>query len=335
MNQRKFGRTGLSVSELCLGAMQFGWQAPEPAAFAILDAYRAAGGNFVQTPSGGAPAEVFPVLCRAEEIVGKWLRARPGAREQLVLSARVKPPLPPPGGRPGLEEAIRRQCEDSLRRFRTTHLDLLVVEWNAESPDLDGFFGAIQQLVDAGKLRYAGAADFPLWRLMESLGRSSRAGGSRFESYQADYSLLERAPFEPDAIDLARAHRVALIAQSPLAGGFLAAPPRLPTDRSRRLAERYGDARGESIASALDGVADGLGCNRAQAALAWSLSRRGVTSTLVGFASEEQVLEAARAAALALPAEAIARLDAASSSRRVAPASFSRPNITKTNPALS
>src|SRR5690606_20900635 len=159
-----------------------------------------------QTPSGGALAELFPGLCRAEEIVGKWLRARPGARERLALSTRIKPPIAAEGGRLGLEEAIRRQVEASLRRLRTTHLDLLAVEWNADAPDLEAFFCAAERLVDAGKLRYVGAADFPLWRVMESLGRSARAGRIRFESCQADYSLLERAPFEPDAIDRSEEH---------------------------------------------------------------------------------------------------------------------------------
>jgi len=315
MNQRKFGRTGLPVSELCLGAMQFGWLTNESTSHAILDAYRAAGGNFIQTTTSG-PATSAPGLCRSEEIVGAWLQANPRFRDGLVLATRMRLARPAPGMRAGLAESVRRQCEDSLRRLRTPHLDLLVCEWSEEFLPMDDVFSALNDLMRAGKLRYAGAAGFPVWRFMEALGRSAHRGGSRFESFQADYSLLERAPFEPDAMDLAREHRVALLAQSPLAGGFLTGFYHLPQDpetaRTRRLRERYGNVRGHAVLATLGDIAVETGATTAQVALAWVLTRSCVTAPLLGFLAPEQVREAAAATQLTLSADHLVRLEVAS-----------------------
>ncbi|HQY04579.1 MAG TPA: aldo/keto reductase [Lacunisphaera sp.] len=314
MNQRKFGRTGLSVSELCLGAMQFGWLTNSETSHAILDAYRAAGGNFIQTSTCG-PADAGPGLCRSEEIVGSWLQANPRARAGLVLSTRLRFARPVPGFRAGLADSIRRQCEESLRRLHASHLDLLVIEWSDALLPMDDVLGSIDDLVRAGKLRHVGAAGFPVWRFMESLGRSARLGGGRLESFQADYSLLERAPFEPDAIELAREYRVALLAQSPLAGGFLTGFYHLPqtpeTARTRRLRERYGNVRGHAVLATLGDIGVELGATTGQVALAWVLTRGVVTAPLLGFLAPDQVREAASATALSLTSEHLDRLEAA------------------------
>lgn len=315
MNQRKLGRTGLPVSELCLGAMQFGWLTNQETSLAIIDAYRASGGNFIQTTTCGH-SESGLGSCRSEEIVGTWLQANPRARNSMILSTRMSFQRPNPGYRAGLAESVRRQCEESLRRLGTSHLDLLVCDWNDAILPLDDIFSAFDDLVRAGKLRYVGAAGFPVWRFMEALGRSARLGGCRFESFQADYSLLERAPFEPDALDLAREYRVALLAQSPLAGGFLTGFYHLPqspeTARTRRLRERYGNVRGHAVLTTLAEIGDEFGVGPGQVALAWVLTRNSVTAPLLGFISPGQVRDAAAATGLTLNADHLARLEAAS-----------------------
>lgn len=314
MNQRKFGRTDLSVSELCLGAMQFGWLTNQATSLAILDAYRDLGGNFIQTSTcGQSPAA--PGSCRSEEIVGDWLQANPRLRDKLFLSTRINFQRPGAGFRADLGASVRRQCEESLRRLRITHLDLLVCDWNEALHPLDDILSAIGDLVRAGKLRYVGAAGFPVWRFMDALGRSARAGGCRFESFQADYSLLDRAPFEPDAMELARDYRVALLAQSPLAGGFLTGSyhhPQSPeTARTRRLRERYGNVRGHAVLDALEKIGVELGVTVAQVALAWVLTRRCVTAPMLGFVSPGQVREAVLATGITLDPEHLTRLEAA------------------------
>jgi aryl-alcohol dehydrogenase-like predicted oxidoreductase len=248
--------------------------------------------------------------------VGAWLQANPRARDHLILSTRLRIARPAPGFRAGLADSIRRQCEESLRRLHTTHLDLLVCEWSDASQSIDDVMGAFDDLIRAGKLRHVGAAGFPVWRFMEALGRSARRGGCRFESLQGDYSLLERAPFEPDAVDLARDYRVALLAQSPLAGGFLTGSYHLPqnpeTARTRRLRERYGNARGYAVLATLTDIARRLDTTPAQVALAWLLTRGTVTAPLLGFISPGQVHEAVAATQRNLEPEFATQLEAAS-----------------------
>jgi aryl-alcohol dehydrogenase-like predicted oxidoreductase len=234
----------------------------------------------------------------------------------MVIATRVAFQRPPPGARSRLVECVHRQCEESLVRLRTTHLDLLVCDWNPAILPFEDILGACADLVRAGKLRYVGAAGFPVWRFMESLGRSARLDGIRLESLQADYSLLERSPFEPDAIELAREQRVALLAQSPLAGGFLTGfyhQPQFPeTARARRLQERYGNVRGHAVLATLGEIGAELDATPGQVALAWVLARESVTSSLLGFLSPGQVADAVAATRLRLATDHFARLDSAS-----------------------
>jgi aryl-alcohol dehydrogenase-like predicted oxidoreductase len=312
MQQRKFGRTGLQVSELGLGAMQFGWLTNQENSHAILDAYWAAGGNFIQTTTGDALG--LAACHRSEEIVGAWLRERRIPRDRLVLSTRVACQRPPEEGRAGLATTLRQQCEESLRRLGVNHLDLLVLEWQAAPTAVDDVFRALDDLMRAGKLRYVGAAGFPLWRFMEALGRSARLGSCRFESFQADYSLAERGTFEPDAFDLAQEHRVALVAQSPLAGGFLTgffhAPGQPDSARTRRLRERYGNHRGHAVLESLQGIAAETGRTPSQVALAWLLARPVSVLPLLGVATPDQLREAVGATRLTLTTAQVERLTA-------------------------
>jgi aryl-alcohol dehydrogenase-like predicted oxidoreductase len=312
MQKRKFGRTGLSVSELGLGAMQFGWLTNAENSRAILDAYCAEGGNFIQTTTGDATG---PVAChRSEEIVGAWLRDCGLPRDRLVVSTRVACQRPSEDDRTSLAATLRQQCEDSLRRLGVSHLDLLVLEWRAAPTATDDVFRVLDDLMRAGKLRYVGAAGFPLWRFMEALGRATRVGGCRFESLQADYSLAERSTFEPDAFDLAQEHRVALVAQSPLAGGFLTgffhAPGQPDTARTRRLRERYGNHRGHAVLDALQAVGAETGRTPGQVALAWLLARPVPVLPLLGVATPDQLREAAGATRLTLTPLQMDRLTA-------------------------
>lgn len=299
MNYRKFGRTDLHVSELCLGAMQFGWLTDESTAFAILDAFHAAGGNFIQAASDGARCDGAPAaLCRSEEILGAWWRARRVPRESLVLGTHVRLAREPGQSAPALAARVRGELEAILRRLGTTYLDVLMCEWSAAWTPPDDLLRALDELRRAGMLRHIGASGFPAWRLMDCLCHSLRRDRPRFEVAQAPYSLLERAPFEPDLRDLTSEQRVAFVAQSPLAGGaladrFLAAAD---TPRARRLQARYGDAG--PVMARLRQLAQELGVPPAPVALAWTLRRPEVTAALVGCSRVEHVHEAVRATRL-------------------------------------
>lgn len=299
MNYRKFGRTDLNVSELCLGAMQFGWLADESTAFAILDAFHAAGGNFIQAASDGARCDDAPAaLCRSEEILGAWWRVRRVPRESLVLGTHVRLVREPGQSAPALAARVRAELEGILRRLGTSYLDVLMCEWSPAWTPPDDLLRALDELRRAGMLRHIGASGFPAWRLMECLCHSQRRDRPRFEVAQAPYSLLERAPFEPDLRELTSEQRVAFVAQSPLAGGvladrFLAAAD---TSRARRLQARYGDAG--LVMTRLRQIAQELGVAPAPIALAWTLRRPEVTAALVGCSRVEHVRDAVRATRL-------------------------------------
>jgi aryl-alcohol dehydrogenase-like predicted oxidoreductase len=299
MNHRKFGRTDLHVSELCLGAMQFGWLTDQATAFAILDAFHAAGGNFIQTASDGARSDDVPAaLCRSEEIVGAWWHARRVPRESLVLGTHVRLVREPGQSAPALAARVRADLEGILRRLGTTYLDVLMCEWSPAWTPPDDLLRALDELRRAGMLRQIGASGFPAWRLMECLCHSLRRDRPRFEVTQAPYSLLERAPFEPDLRELASENRVAFIAQSPLAGGVLADRFLAATDtpRARRLQARYSDAG--PVMARLRQVARELDVLPAPIALAWTLRRPEVTAALIGCSRVEHVHDAVAATRL-------------------------------------
>lgn len=323
MNQRKFGRTGLQVSELCLGAMQFGWLVDEATSFQLLDAYYAAGGRFIQTVGYGLEGAFPSGLSCSESVVGAWLQQHPGIRKELVLSTRIRPSQRSIPACRNLAEAVRHQCEASLRRLAVSHVDLLVCEWSDEFLPHDGVFLPIDEvlkgldaLLSIGNFRYIGSAGFPVWRLMESLGRSKALKSCRFESLQADFSLLDDNLIHQGAHDLSKDYRVALLAQSPLAGGFLTgayshkeAHP--PSARKRRLLSRYANARGFATLTELEHIARELDATSAQVALAWVLNQQNFASVIVGFNSVEQLQATVEAAQLHLDPDQMHRLERA------------------------
>jgi len=320
MKQRKYGRTGLSVSELCLGALQFGWLNDATSSFNLLDAYRELGGNFVQTSTVASSKNL---ATQSEQTLGAWLRERPGARQNFVLSTRMVfwGQLQPAGQ--SLGRLVREQCEASLRRLGVSHLDLLVCEWGdcflpnggAVKP-LDDLLVGLEDLTRAGKIRYAGTAGFPAWRFMETLSRAERSRGCRFESLQQKFSLLDQGNFYTDVSALAREYRVGILAESPLAGGFLTGKYGRSdglhvSTRAQKLASRYANKRGFFVIAALESVGQELNATPAQVALAWVLRYPNVTSAIIGCSHSGHVHTSVAATHLALSNEHLWRLESA------------------------
>ena len=221
MEYRKLGRTGLEVSALCLGTMQFGWTADEGKAAEVMDAFVAAGGNFIDTADvysrwhPGNPGGV------SEEIIGRWLQQR-GNRRQVVLATKVRGRMWDGPNGEGLSRAhIIQACEDSLRRLQTDWIDLYQTHWyDAETP-IEETLRALDDLVRAGKVRYIGCSNLPAWRLTTALWQSDKLGLARYDALQPHYSLVHRAEFEREMADLCREQQLGVIPYSPLAGGFL------------------------------------------------------------------------------------------------------------------
>ena len=299
IKQRILGRTGLKVSELCLGTKNFGWKTGEHESFAILDAYRAAGGNFIQS-TGHCPGLLLGSgsITSSEEIVGRWWRSRGVPRRELVLATRVH--FGRVSGDGSLVTFARNRVRESLRRLRTSYVDLLIVEWSETLASSRELLDVFNVLIREGLARYIGAADFPAWRVAGMIGRAREENHCRMEVLQSDYSLLTRARFEPDAMSLCEDQRLGFLARSPLAGGFLCQRDHPGAARREWLDQRYGNIYGDAALAALNKIAARHHASPARIALSWVLHNPAVTSAVAGVHSVTQLHDLLGAASLQL-----------------------------------
>lgn len=307
MEHVRFGRTGLSVSRLCLGTMTFGYQCDDDTSFAILDAAADAGITFLDTADAyplGAPVET---LGRTEEIVGEWLV---GKRDRFIVATKCFARTGPMRWDQGnSRQNIMRAVDASLRRLRTDHIDLYQVHsWDPATP-IDETLRAMDDLVRSGKVRYIGCSNTLAYQLARSLGRSEVLGVARFDSVQPRYNLLFRE-IERELLPLCAEEGIAVIPYNPLAGGFLTGKHRAggaPTEGTRftlghaaqRYQERYWhDAMFDTV-GAFQQVAEEAGTPMATLAVQWVLSNPVITAPIIGASRPEQL--AASVAALDAP----------------------------------
>jgi aryl-alcohol dehydrogenase-like predicted oxidoreductase len=296
MQAKKLGRSGLKVSQLCLGTMGFGWSADEPTSFLVMDSYLEAGGNFIDTAdvySSWVPEVGSGV---AESIVGKWMKER-GNRDGVILATKVRGRMWDGPSGEGLSRIhIIRACEDSLRRLQTDTVDLYQCHWADLETPIEETLRALQDLITQGKVRYIGASNFPAWRLMEAHHFAEKYGLEKFVSYQPGYSLMERALFEYEAMPFCKHYGLGVIPYSPLAGGFLSGKYRkdqpVPDSvRAKGISQKYFNERGWGILATVEKIASAHGKNIPQTALAWMLANPVVTSPIIGANSVEQLQE--------------------------------------------
>lgn len=316
MNYRRLGRTGLKVSELCLGTMQFGWTADEATSFAVMDAFVEAGGNFIDTAdvysrwAEGNPGGV------SEQIIGRWLKAR-GNRGQIVLATKARGRMWDGPNGEGLSRGhLIRACEESLRRLGVDHIDLYQAHSFDPDTPIDETLRALEDLVRSGKVRYIGASNYPAWRLAKALWTSDKLGTARYDSLQPHYNLAHRAEFERELKPLCEEEGVGVIPYSPLAAGFLtgkyrreAAPA---SARAESIQRRYYNDRGFAILDALDQVAAARGLTVAQVALAWLLTQPVIAAPIIGANSTAQLDESLGAAGVRLSPEEMDKLNTVS-----------------------
>lgn len=223
MKKRLLGRTGLNISELGLNTRRFGYSAEETASFAVLDAYYELGGRFIQGAAGCPPFDsTASQNTRAEELVGEWLHRRSIPRDEIVLGTRFDFSRPSVGGSIAFENLVRSCCEASLRRLRTTHLDLFICEWNETLTPVEDLIAAASLLVRAGRIRYLVAGGFRSWRVVDTLHRSVQRNLCRFEAVQEDYPLRSGLSPECESLSMCEEHRLGFIAR-PSPGGDLVA----------------------------------------------------------------------------------------------------------------
>lgn len=316
MNHRRMGRTGLKVSELCLGTMQFGWTCDEAQSFAVLDAFVEGGGNFIDTAdiyTSWAPGRTTGG--QTEEILGRWMKAR-GNREGLVMATKVRGRMSPgPNGEGLSRDRIFKACDASLRRLQTDYIDLYQCHWVDLDTPIEETLRALDDLVRAGKVRYLGASNYPAWRLMEAQAASDRLGLARFETYQPEYSLMERGLFELEAMPFCRHYGVGVIPYSPLAAGFLTGKYRRGSEaavqsaRSGNVTKNYCNDRGFAVIDALESLAGAHGKTVTQTALAWMLSNPVITAPIIGANTVAQLKDSMGAAGFRLPDAEVKRFN--------------------------
>src|SRR5579872_430772 len=293
MEYRRLGRTGLKVSALCMGTMQFGWTTDEAHAFEVLDAFVEDGGNFIDTAdvysrwAEGNPGGV------AEEIIGRWMKQR-GNRQQLVIATKVRGTMGPGPNDVGLSRKhILDAVEASLRRLQIDYIDLYQSHSDDREVPLEETLGAFDNLIERGLVRYAGCSNYQAWRLMQALWVSDRAGLARYDSLQPQYSLAERSDFESELEPLCLDQGIGVIPYSPLAAGFLTGKYRrgqpLPqSGRAEGVRNRYMNDEGFGLLDCIDEVAARHEANAAQVSLAWLLARPGITAPITSANTVEQ-----------------------------------------------
>lgn len=333
MQYRQMGKTGLRVSELCLGAMTFGRETTEDDSYAIMDRFAENGGNFIDT------ADVYSRGV-SETIVGKWLKRQP--REKFIVATKVRFPM---GDEPNdfgvSRKHIMDAVENSLRRLDTDYIDLYQVHcWDARTP-LEETLSTLNQLVQSGKVRYIGTSNYTGWQLQKAVDISNQMGWEPFTCLQPMYNLLHRT-LEWELIPVCLNEGIGIIPWSPLRGGWLSgkyhrgmtapiANTRIDNASKNNWSEAWEKLNTEStwhVIDTLHAVAEETGKTAAQVALNWLLRKPGVTAPIIGVRTMEHLENNMGAVGWELSAEHMQRLDEASEPELVYPYDF----IARNNP---
>ena len=309
---RKLGSSDLEVFPLALGGNVFGWTADKAASFAVLDAYTAAGGNFVDTADSYTAWIEGNSGGESESLIGAWLTAR-GNRDDVVIATKVSqhPEFP------GLTAAnIKAAADASLRRLGTGHIDLYYTHFDKPEVPVEEIIGALDELVRAGKVRHIAASNISPERLRASLEFSDREGLARYVALQPHYNLVSRDTYEGALQDLAARAGLAAVPYFALAAGFLTGKYRPGTTvdsaRAGRAAQHLDSERGRRVLTALDEIARAHDAEVATVALAWLAARPTVAAPIASARTPEQLPALLAVAELELTREERDRLTEAS-----------------------
>lgn len=328
MERRRIGRSGLVVTDICMGTMTFATQCDADLSARMLDYAYDQGIDFYDT------AELYPVPPRqetfgkTEEYVGRWLETKP--RHTVILATKVTGPghgwFRPPvrNGFTALDRhQIIRACEDSLRRLNTDYIDLYQTHWPDHGMPYEETLTALTELKQAGKIRFIGCSNETSWGLMKSLWSAESFGLERFHSVQNNFSLINRR-CESELAQVCRQEGVSLLPYSPLGGGVLTGkyndgnPPKgrftayLETgdERQKKMARRFVNDRTIETTRRLQAIAQDLGVTVTALAVAWSRQHDFVASTIIGATTMEQLEETFAARDLILDNDTLAAIDA-------------------------
>ncbi|HEY3494518.1 MAG TPA: aldo/keto reductase [Polyangiaceae bacterium] len=321
MQYTQLGRSGLKVSRLCLGTMNFGPETTEADAFRIMDRALEHGLNFFDTANvyGWKTGEGI-----TEQIIGRWL-AQGGRRERIVLATKVYGEM---GKQPNQSRLsalhIRRACEESLRRLKTDAIDLYQMHHVDRATPWEEIWQAFDVLVQQGKVVYVGSSNFAGWHVVQACETARARGSFGIVSEQCKYNLVTRM-VELEVQPACERYGVGLIAYSPLAGGALSGAGRRGEAHKTRRESDYAKREREKHVTALESFArlcDELGRESADVALAWLLTRPGVTAPIVGPRTLEQLDSAVAALEVTLETSVLSKLDELFPGYKPAPEAF-------------
>ena len=319
MRIKQLGRTGLKVSEICLGTMTFGSQADQETSFRIMDAADSAGITFVDTadvyPMAGGSAEPG----ETERIVGRWLKDR-AARDRIVLATKCRGAMGEGPNEEGLSRKhIINACEQSLRRLQTDHIDLYQAHHPDVSTPIEETLRAFDDLIHAGKVRYIGCSNFAAWQIMHALWTSERLNLVRMDCAQPRYNILFRM-IEDEILPVCRRFGVGVIVYNPLAGGLLTG--RYESDKEVDAQSRFYPGRAGELyrrrywkAGEFEAVArlkqffTPREKSLTHVALAWVLAQEGITSAILGASRPEQLEDSLQGIHLRLDEQELAACD--------------------------
>jgi aryl-alcohol dehydrogenase-like predicted oxidoreductase len=317
MEKRQLGQSSLHVYPITFGGNVFGWTADEAMSFKLLDAFVAAGFNFIDSADAYSRWHPGNKGGESETIIGNWLKAR-GGRDKVIIATKLGIEMAP--GKKGLSRKYMMQAvEDSLRRLQTDYIDLYQSHRDDPDTPIEETLSAYAELIKQGKAREIGASNFTAPRLAEALAISKNKGLPRYQSLQPQYSLVERGEFEGPLEELCLKEKVGVIGYYSLASGFLTGKYRAKADTEGRArgsrAEKYLNDYGFGVIAALDEVAKRYNAKPVQIAMAWLIARPGVTAPIASATNLEQLAELLKSAEIKLDAAAIQQIDAASKPR--------------------
>jgi aryl-alcohol dehydrogenase-like predicted oxidoreductase len=331
MEYRFLGRTGMQVSEICLGAMTFGRETSEADSFTMMDRFLEAGGNFIDT------ADVYSQGV-SEEIVGRWMKQR--RRDDLVIATKVRFAMGEGPNDVGLSRKhILSAVENSLRRLQTDHIDLYQVHMWDDATPLKETLSSLDSLVKSGKVRYIGASNYAGYQLQKAMDLCKDHDWEGFSCLQPLYNLLDR-DIEAEILPVCREEGIGVIPWSPLRGGWLSGKYRRGMEKpveGTRIDEAsqkgwseswdtYANEHTWKVLDELFAVAGETGKQPAQVALRWLLQRPGVTAPIIGARTLQHLETNLGAAGWSLSPEQMGRLDAVSTTRSAYPARFQERN---------
>lgn len=321
MQYTHLGRSGLKVSRLCLGTMNFGPQTEEGDSRAIMDSALDSGINFFDTANvyGGAEHRGW-----TEEIIGRWFAQGAERRERTVLATKLYGTMTDRPNESRLSALnIRRALDASLKRLQTDYIDIYQFHHVDRDTPWDEIWQAMEVAVQQGKILYAGSSNFAGWHIAQAQEAAARRNYTGLVSEQSIYNLLTRAA-ELEVIPAAQQYGLGLIPWSPLQGGLLGGVLKKESDGVRRTQGRAAEAlaKHRDKIQQYEDLADDLGLEPGDVALAWLLHQPAVTSPIVGPRTQQQLDSALRALDVKLDADALKRLDDIFPGHRTAPEDY-------------